>query len=64
MCGPHSQKSNNGLLAQPLYMPYWLLSSDLLKVEDENTVLSFIFHYSNLLKDKTKSLAEATFAVD
>ena len=45
-------------------MPYWLLSSDTLKVEDENTVLSFIFHYSNLLKEKKGSQSNAVLAVD
>ena len=33
-------------------MIYWLLSSDQLKVEDENTVLSFVFHYTNLVREK------------
>ena len=44
---------------------YWLLSSDLLKVEDENTVLSFIFHYTSLLKEKSKDgEREAIMAAD
>ena len=44
-------------------MLYWLLSSDLLKVEDENTVLSFIFHYSDL-KQEAKDLQTAVDDVD
>ena len=44
-------------------MIYWLLSSDLLKVEDEHTVLSFIFHYTAALKEK-KGLEESILAAD
>ena len=51
MC-PQTFKSKPGLFSQPIHMIYWLLSSDQLKVEDENTVLSFIFHYSNLAREK------------
>ena len=53
-----------GLFAQPVHVLYWLLSSDILKVEDENTVLSFIFHYSNLIKERKQSKREAILAVD
>jgi len=38
----------NGLLSLPTYVVFWLLQSDLLKVEDENTVLSFIFQFTKL----------------
>ena len=51
MC-PQTIPRKAGLLTLPAYVNYWLLSSDLLKVEDENTVLSFIFHYSNLQKEQ------------
>ena len=51
MC-PQTIPRKAGLLTLPAYVNYWLLSSDLLKVEDENTVLSFIFHYSNLQKEE------------
>ena len=44
-------------------MIYWLLSSDILKVEDENTVLSFIFHYTNLARER-RSAQTAVQAVD
>lgn len=51
MC-PQSIKESYGLFQEPSYVMYWLLCSDLLKVEDENTVLSFIFHYTNVLKER------------
>ena len=44
-------------------MIYWLLSSDLLKVEDEHTVLSFIFHYTAALRER-KGLEESILAAD
>jgi len=44
-------------------MVYWLLSSDILKVEDENTVLSFVFHYTNLVRER-KGVQDAILAAD
>ena len=62
MC-PQAIPRKAGLLTLPAYVNYWLLSSDLLKVEDENTVLSFIFHYSNLQKEE-KGLQRAIEGVN
>ena len=64
MCGPRATKPNNGLFVQPVYVLYWLLSSDVLKVEDENTVLSFIFHYTSLARGRLASQQEAILAAD
>ena len=46
----------------PSYMVYWMLCSDYLKVEDEHTVLSFIFHYTKLQNERkgfTPAIASA-----
>ena len=51
MC-PRTMTSKPGLFTQPVQIIYWLLNSDQLKVEDENTVLSFVFHYTNLMREK------------
>lgn len=56
-------KESAGLFSQPTYVVYWILSSDLLKVEDENTVLSFIFHYTNILRERSGQV-EAVLAAD
>ena len=37
--------SRRSLFTMPFYMIYHLLKSNSLKVEDENTVLGFVFHY-------------------
>ena len=44
--------SLTGLFYMPDYMVYWMLSSDYLKVEDEHTVLSFIFHFTKLQNER------------
>ena len=57
MCQPNAQlvRNESGLFAQPVHVIHWLLSSDILKVSDENTVLSFIFHYVNLQHERGAS---------
>ena len=57
------KEESYGLFSQPTYVAYWILSSDLLKVEDENTVLSFIFHYTDILRER-KGQIEAILAAD
>lgn len=39
------QSIKHGLLSLPVTCVYSLLQSDDLKVDDENTVLSFVYHY-------------------
>ena len=31
---------------------HWLLASDYLKVDEEHTVLAFIFHYTGLIREQ------------
>jgi hypothetical protein len=50
---PQQVTPPNGLLKLPLACAYSLLDSDDLKVDDENTVLSFIFHYTKKITDTT-----------
>ena len=45
-------KQETGLFDLPDYMLYWMLSSDNLKVQDEHTVLSFIFHFTKIIELK------------
>ena len=47
----------------PVYFIYWLLSSNNLKCEDEHTVLQFVFHYTNLLRQR-KDEQMAVLAAD
>ena len=52
VCAAVHPDSHTGLFRMPDYMVYWMLCSDYLKVEDEHTVLSFIFHYTKLQNER------------
>ena len=51
---PQQTTGQNGLLKLPLACAYSLIDSDDLKVDDENTVLSFIFHYTKQIKNTSQ----------
>ena len=44
--------SQTGFFHMPDYMLYWILSSDYLRVEEEHTVLQFIFHYTKFVNER------------
>ena len=62
ICQQVYPNSHKGLFHMPDYMVYWMLCSDYLKVEDEHTVLSFIFHYTKLQSERKGFEAAVTSA--
>ena len=60
---PYTRQSYKGLCYLPLSCAYTLLDSDEVKAEDEHVCLSYVYHYTRLLREK-EGLPEAIRAAN